>query len=68
MSGLVLTRKPGQSVEIGPDMKLTVLGVVGNQVRIMFDVPRNIRVDRSEIADRIREQAAGEVDGNVETR
>lgn len=54
MSGLILTRKPDQSVEIGDNIVVTVLGVKGNQVRLHFSVPREIPVHRQEIADRIR--------------
>jgi carbon storage regulator len=64
MSGLVLTRRTGESVEIGDNSKVTVIGVCGNHVRLLFEVPRNIRVDRSEIADLIRKQRA-EVNGNT---
>ena len=65
MSGLILTRKPGESVEIGANMKLTVIGVCGNQVRIMFDVPRNIAVHCTEVADRIRREHGEEINGNL---
>lgn len=65
MSGLVLTRKIGECVEIGDNSKVTVIGVCGNQVRLLFEVPRNIRVDRSEIADRIRKTQAGKVNSNT---
>ena len=47
---LILTRRPNEAVLIGPDVKVTVLGIKGDQVRIGFDAPREIDVDREEIA------------------
>lgn len=49
---LILTRKPREAVLIGPSIKITVLGIKGNQVRIGFDAPRDMVVDREEVADR----------------
>lgn len=56
MSGLILTRRPSETVEIGADIIVTVLGIKGNQVSLHFDVPRHIPVHRSEIAARIRKE------------
>ena len=57
---LVLSRRPGETVMIGNDMAVTVLGVIGNQVRLGFTVPKHIPVHREEIFERIqREHAAG---------
>lgn len=50
---LILDRRPQESVQIGPNMKVTVLGVKGRHVRLGFDVPREIPVHRQEIAERI---------------
>lgn len=58
MSRLVLTRRPEESIIIGDDIVVTVLGVSGNQVRIGVDAPRNVSVHREEIWRRI--QAEGE--------
>lgn len=49
---LVLTRKKGQSVLIGNDIEVTVLGVGTNKVRLGFSGPRQISVRRNEIAHR----------------
>lgn len=51
---LVLTRRLGESVCIGDDVTVTVLGVEGNQVRVGINAPRNVTVDREEIAERKR--------------
>lgn len=49
---LVLTRSLGQTIKIGLDIEVVVLGVKGNQVRIGIAAPRNVAVDRKEIAER----------------
>ena len=51
---LILTRRIGESVVIGDNIKLTVLGVKGSQVRIGIDAPKNVAVHREEIYDRIK--------------
>ena len=49
---LVLTRRPGEAVWMGPDISVRVLGVKGNQVRLGFIAPKEVEVDREEIAKR----------------
>ncbi|HEP0306369.1 TPA: carbon storage regulator CsrA [Providencia rettgeri] len=46
---LILTRKPTEVVVIGDDIKVTILGVKGNQVWIGIDAPKDISVHREEI-------------------
>ena len=60
---LILTRRVGESVVIGGDVTVTVLGVKGNQARLGVNAPRDIAVHREEIHERIkREQAAVEAE------
>lgn len=57
---LILTRRVGETLMIGDDVTVTVLGVKGNQVRIGVNAPRDVPVHREEIYERIkREQAEG---------
>lgn len=51
---LILTRRVGETLIIDDDVKITVWGVRGNQVRIGIDAPKHIEVHRSEIYDRIQ--------------
>ena len=58
---LILTRRVGETVVIGNDVTVTVLGVKGNQVRLGVNAPREVAVHREEIYERIkREQAEDE--------
>jgi carbon storage regulator len=57
---LILTRRIGETVIIGNDVDVTVLGVKGNQVRLGVKAPREVTVHREEIFERIsREQRNG---------
>ena len=57
---LILTRRVGETIMIGDDVAVTVLGVKGNQVRVGVNAPKETSVHREEIYERIkREEQAG---------
>lgn len=58
---LILTRRVGETVVIGDDIVVTVLGVKGNQVRVGVKAPRDVAVHREEIFERIKRE--GDEDG-----
>lgn len=58
---LILTRRVGETLMIGDNVSVTVLGVKGNQVRIGINAPKDVAVHREEIYERIkREQGNGD--------
>ena len=57
---LILTRRVGETLMIGDDVTVTVLGVKGNQVRIGVNAPKHVAVHREEIYERIKREQSGE--------
>jgi carbon storage regulator len=53
---LILTRRVGETLIIGDEVSVTVLGVKGNQVRIGVNAPRDVSVHREEIYERIKNE------------
>ncbi len=53
---LILTRRVGETLMIGDEVTVTVLGVKGNQVRIGVSAPKDVSVHREEIYDRIKRE------------
>ena len=53
---LILTRRVGETLMVGDDVTVTVLGVKGNQVRIGVNAPKHVAVHREEIYERIKDE------------
>ncbi len=57
---LILTRRVGETLIIGDNVSVTVLGVKGNQVRLGVNAPKDVSVHREEIYQRIQQEKNGE--------
>jgi carbon storage regulator len=53
---LVLTRRVGETLVVGNDVSVTILGVKGNQIRIGINAPKDVTIHREEIYERIRRE------------
>ena len=53
---LVLTRKAGESIVIGSNIRVTILELQGRQVRLGIEAPSDVSVHRGEVYERIREE------------
>lgn len=58
---LVLTRKVGETILIGDNVSVTVLGLQGNQMKLGINAPKTITVHREEVAERIKREGKREV-------
>ena len=59
---LILTRRVTESLMIGDDVTVTILGIKGNQVRVGIQAPKDLAVHREEVYHRIREEEEGHDD------
>ncbi|HET8731627.1 MAG: carbon storage regulator [Moraxellaceae bacterium] len=57
---LILTRRVGETLMVGDEVTVTVLGVKGNQVRIGVNAPKEVAVHREEIYQRIQREKQGD--------
>ena len=64
---LILTRRVGETVMIGNEVSVTVLGVKGNQVRIGINAPKHIAVHREEIYERIKREQSEQREAESKT-
>ena len=55
---LILSRRVGEIIRIGPHIVVTVLGVNGSQVRLGIDAPKDVAVHREEVFERIKHERA----------
>jgi carbon storage regulator len=53
---LILTRRVGETVMIGDEITITILGIKGNQARVGINAPKNVAVHREEIYERIKRE------------
>jgi len=60
---LILTRRVGETLVIGDEVTVTVLGVRGNQVRLGVNAPKHVAVHREEIYQRIQNESEGSKSG-----
>jgi carbon storage regulator len=51
---LILTRKPGETIIVGYNIKITVLSIKGNQIHISIEAPKDITIHREEIYELIK--------------
>lgn len=63
---LILTRKPGERIYIGDQIKITIVEIKGNQIRIGIDAPNSTRIYREEIYLQILEENKLAAEGGVE--
>ncbi len=66
MRMLVITRQPGDSILIGEDIKVIILEVSGDKIKIGIDAPRSVRIMRSEVLDTERSNQEADQSGGAQ--
>ena len=66
MRMLVITRQPGDSILIGEDIKVIILEVSGDKIKIGIDAPRSVRIMRSEVLDTEKSNQEAELSGGTQ--
>ena len=61
---LVLTRKAGESIVIGSEIRVTILEIQGRQIRLGIEAPSEISIHRGEVYERIREENERAAEGD----
>ena len=64
---LILTRRVGESLRIGDEVSVTVLGIKGSQVRIGVNAPKSVSVHREEVYDRINDENYKNSENSIKT-
>ncbi|MET1250329.1 carbon storage regulator CsrA [Sporolactobacillus sp. STCC-11] len=62
---LILTRKLGESIRIGDDIEVKIVGIAGDQIKLGITAPRKVDVNRGEIYEAIRKENNRAVSGNL---
>lgn len=65
---LILTRRVGESLMVGDEVTITVLGVKGNQVRIGVNAPKDVGVHREEIYQRIQREKLSKLEAALKDK
>lgn len=63
---LVLTRKTGESIQIGQDIEITVVSIKGDQIKLGINAPKNIEIHRKEIYLEIQKENEDASKGNLD--
>ncbi len=58
---LILTRRVGESIQIGDDIQIVLLAIKGNQIRIGIEAPKNIPIVRTELLDKAKAKDKNEI-------
>ena len=66
MRMLVITRQPGDSILIGEGIKVIILEVSGDKIKIGIDAPRSVRIMRSEVLDTEKSNQEAELSGGTQ--